>query len=392
MKWKNKGHQFDEIGTYLKDIRNLYIYGAGTLGASLLRWIKKFNPCDCEIIFIDADKQKQKEGYYGIEVLSPECFFQTSIEKSFVVIAVSQENSYIIEKDLKKRGYKENVNFLTIQQFWPIYSIYVKDMISFPSISFLPTTRCNLNCAACLNFNSYNENQGNRDLDSLKADIDIFFKCVDYIGLFHISGGDPLLYPQLDELVAYIDCNYRKHIDILSLTTNGTIAPDDALCKIFKKHNLYIILDDYRENVPSQLRRNFDIILEKMKNYGITYEINKVDRWIDLRPLTTNHFDWSEQRLIAHYENCRNPFQELRNKKIYSCNYASYAMKAGLNLDSFNDYYDLSVFSPEKKKELVEFRLRYTEKGYVDFCKRCSGLSTTINSNFVEVARQIPRK
>ena len=27
----------------------------------------------------------------------------------------------------------------------------------------------------------------------------------------------------------------------------------------------------------------------------------------------------------------------------------------------------------EKKKELIEFLINYNEKGFVDFCKKCSG-------------------
>ena len=44
----------------------------------------------------------------------------------------------------------------------------------------------------------------------------------------------------------------------------------------------------------------------------------------------------------------------------------------GQNLE---ETYDLAGFSTEKKKELVEFRLGYTEKGFTDFCKRCRGFT-----------------
>ena len=54
-----------------------------------------------------------------------------------------------------------------------------------------------------------------RPLDQVKKDIDIFFSVVDYIMLFHISGGEPFLYPYLKELVTYIGENYRDKIHFL---------------------------------------------------------------------------------------------------------------------------------------------------------------------------------
>ena len=49
--------------------------------------------------------------------------------------------------------------------------------------------------------------------------------------------------------------------------------------------------------------------------------------------------------------------------------------------------HSLSI-TPEKKKELVEFRLGYTEKGYTNFCKKCRGFMLE-NSDEVEPALQI---
>jgi hypothetical protein len=51
------------------------------------------------------------------------------------------------------------------------------------------------------------------------------------------------------------------------------------------------------------------------------------------------------------------------------------------------EVYDLTEFTVEKKKELVEFRLGYTTKGYTNFCKKCRGF-TPKNSEKMEPAAQ----
>jgi organic radical activating enzyme len=393
MKWTNKGHQFDELGSYFKGISKIYIYGAGKLGAELFHLLTFLNYFNCEVIFIDEDETKQKSGYFNVSVLAPEEFFISLKDKHVVIVAASSVNTEFIMSKLLSFGYKDNVNCFTKQtfiDFLPIFSMYTNDKVFFPSISFLPTTRCNLNCEACLAFSPYNKSQKDLDIDDLKADVDKFFECVDYIQLFHICGGEPLLYKKLGELIEYIGDNYKSKIYTIATSTNCTIIPSDKLCEVFKKYNVHIILDDYTETVP-QAKQRFESVIKRFADDNLSYMINKVDRWIDLCPLTTDHSEWSEQKLINYYDSCQNPFQELRDKKLYSCNYASYAMKVGLNLESCNDYYDLSLFTPDMKKELLEFRLGYTEKGYVDFCRKCSGC-ITINKNFVEVAKQIPRK
>jgi hypothetical protein len=82
------------------------------------------------------------------------------------------------------------------------------------AISWLePTAECNLQCDGC-----YRENVkgAHKPLDEVKADLDVFEKlrtsdCVS------IAGGDPLLYPQIVELVAEIKRRGWKPI----LNTNG---------------------------------------------------------------------------------------------------------------------------------------------------------------------------
>lgn len=101
-----------------------------------------------------------------------------------------------------------------------------------------------------------------------------------------------------------------------------------------------VTLDDYREAVPASEER-FQEIQKLFKEYGIVYEINKVDNWIDLAPMTTDHSDWSELRLQKWFEGCHVPWQELRGEKIYSCNYASYAVVAGFMEEQEDEVFDL---------------------------------------------------
>ena len=165
----------------------------------------------------------------------------------------------------------------------------------------------------------------------------------------------------------YIDQNYGDKIDTLRMENT---------------------VDDYREAVP-QFSKQFDQLINKLNQYQIKYYINKADSWIDLASEKTDYSNWSEKQLEEHRESCEQSWQELRDGKLYSCNYAAYATVAGIaGEQDLEEVYDLTEFSQEKKKELVEFRLGYTTKGYTNFCKKCRGF-TPENSEKVEVAEQI---
>ena len=206
--------------------------------------------------------------------------------------------------------------------------------------------------------------------------------------LFHISGGEPLLYKYTADLVEYIDKNYRNQIDTLRMVTNGTIVPQDTILSKLSQCGVEITVDDYRDAVP-QFQNCFDQLINKLEKYHIKYYINKSDSWIDLAPEKTDYSDWSELQLEMHREKCQQSWQELRDGKLYSCNYAAYATVAGIaGEQDLEEVYDLTKYVPTQKKELVEFRLGYTAKGYTNFCKKCRGF-TPENSEQVKSAEQV---
>ena len=278
-------------------------------------------------------------------------------------------------EQLKQSGYKKDEDYFILEEFLSVFHAYKNDMVYFSSISFLPSTACNLNCKNCLNFNPFAKQFYVREWEDLIKDIDLFFSCVDRIMLFHVSGGEPMLYKHTAELIEYIDSNYGNRIDTLRTVTNGTVVPKEEMLQKLSKCNVEITVDDYRDAVP-QFRERFDELIQKLEAYRIRYYINKVDSWIDLAPDKVDYSGMSEDHLIAHRSDCSQSWQELRDGKIYSCNYAAYATVAGIaGEQDLEETYDLTSFTSNKKKELIEFRLGYTAKGYTNFCKKCRGFT-----------------
>ena len=382
MKWENKGHEFDQVYKNLAEKSSFWLFGAGMYGKAIYEELKRLEVT--VLGFIDNNKSRQDTKYMGKDIISLKDISLKDNEA--IIICVSPFSRSSVMKQLMLAGYIYNQNIFTMETYMSLKYVYELKKMYIPSVSFLPSTLCNLNCEACLNFTPYMKYQMIRPLEKVKEDIDIFFHAVDYIMLFHISGGEPFLYPYLKELVAYIVEYYRGKINFLQTVTNGTIEPKDDILEIFGKYEVGVTVDDYRLAVPEKANI-FEKVIEKLQRYHIRYDVNKVDQWIDLAPTKTDHSTWDEKRLIKHFEACHEPWQELREGRLYSCNYASYGAVAGLAEEVEDETFDLRNFDRTYIKELMEFRMGYNKKGYVDFCKKCAGF-VDINENIVEPAKQ----
>lgn len=394
MKWKNKGHEFDKIGYLLKGKKHIYLYGAGDYASeiiTIIHGLKKW--IDWEIHLIDRDMEKQKTGWLGYNVIAPEEFFIMEKEDYFVVASADGESGEEIYAILEENLEANSVffkGFYFLYTYLSIYFLYIHDMVFFLSENMLPSTICNLNCRDCLNFMPYIKKHYIEDLEDLKRNVDLFFHAVDMVYRFQITGGEPLLYKDLQKLLEYIDRNYRSRILRLEMVTNGTIIPDDELCQFLHEKEIYVFLDDYRLSLPDGKER-YDKVQKQLVKYNINYADNHVEQWI--RAYIPDEDDGKilpEEVLYQKYAACNNPWSSLYQGKITACNYAMYADRAGICKAFEDESFELYDFTSDKKKELVEFRLRMNKKGYMNFCNICGGW-TSISNRWCKPAIQSKR-
>ncbi len=378
MKWNNPGHEYDNMFKAMQKKKAFYLFGAGDYGAQFFNIFRN----EIEILgYVDNNIEKhgkQINGYLCCGLDEIDCS-----DDNGVIVTMSQIARVQPIEQLKRKGLKRNVDFFIIEEFLSVYFAYKKNEVYFSSISFLPSTACNLNCKNCLNFNPFAKQFYVRDWDALVKDVDLFFYCVDHIMLFHVSGGEPFIYKHTAELIQYIDENYGDKIETLRTVTNGTQVPKDEVLEILAKCNVEITVDDYREAVPRYNDR-FEQLIQKLEEYRIKYYINKADSWIDLAPEKTDYSKKTEDWMINHRDLCSQSWQELRDGKLYSCNYAAYATVAGIaGEQDVEEVFDLNKYDRTKTKELVEFRLGYTSKGYTNFCRKCRGFTPDNNIEMV---------
>lgn len=144
MKWTNPGHQFDAIGSDLKNFQNIYIYGASDIGKYILKCVTFLK---VEISFIDKNLEKQQKGVEGYQVYSPEEFKEKCAEHDdgfIVVFTVNRSNYLNLAKEFIRDGYRENVDFFFYDVFEKFYlnilSVYKFNKIFVEQLSLMVTT------------------------------------------------------------------------------------------------------------------------------------------------------------------------------------------------------------------------------------------------------------
>ena len=374
MKWKNKGHEniFNEI-TVDKTTR-FCLYGAGELGGDLYTTLCKFDMFFC---FIDNSEVIQKKGYNNEIVLSEDEYFARNI-KYPIIICASIKNTLVIQENLDRRGMVYNKDYYIREEFAGVilpvilYQLFNTTFMSLAQICV--TERCTLKCKKCAH-GCYNVpiTKVDMSIEKVKKSADIFFSKVDYIHEFVLIGGETLLYKDLTEAVEYIGSKYRNQMNLFSITTNGTIIPSQELINKCKQYNVLIRISNYSGTIK-KLEPQYAKLQRLLASNNVEFRLGKKENeWMDYG------FDYyqrkcTDEKLIDVFDMCKTPCHEIRENKFYYCVMArsvSENLKYDIGEDDYLDFEKLT--GGNWKRELIEFIIGYSEKGYLDMCRYCHG-------------------
>jgi len=335
MKWQHKGHEFDEIGDKFKHNKKLIFIGDGFEQTNYYvnKPIKDFyNFLDAEIEFIKFP-----------EFLPKWLLLFFALKHN-----LKRQNAIIIMHYHYSKGKKawKAANFLRkilrgklvfdtngfFERFLSVYSAYVRDKVYVRDTCVIVTTVCTLNCKYCLNFTPFIQNASPVKIEKLKEEADVYFKSVDKVGFFQISGGEPLSYQYLADYIEWLSNTYGEKIGQILLATNGTLIPNERLTEVLRKYKIVLLLDNYTQAVPRVLQTRNKLI-EHLKNNGIDYR-NYEDKqeFFKFFPAAEDYSKWSDEQLAKRAEKCWGvqPCRNLRNGRIYYCNFSSFAVTAGI--------------------------------------------------------------
>lgn len=384
MKWEKKGHQFNEIAKIiLDDTKEFYIWGAGVAGEA---FYKKKSTSKIKIkAFIDSDHAKIGTKLFGKEIFSPDIL---KSDQEAIVIIATLDFVDKIEETLISMQYQQNYTFFYSHVILSVLKMYTEKKLYMHHLNVHVTDICTYKCLDCSLFMAQRQNPQNINFNEIKRNLDFYFQWVDFVQELHLIGGEPLLNPDLPEIVEYIGEKYDRCIHEFAIATNGTILPSDKLLINCKKYQVFFTISDYSKSPVFNRENKIIELCVLLKKYGIKYRIGDKNQWFDFGdPTQMDQSNVDEEHLIQHFDRCFFRNRVMHHGRLYYCHRQVAAVWAGLSVDDCCSYFDLQNYDNEKIQELMEFDLGYNELGYLPFCNGCNGYER-VNKKFIDAAKQ----
>lgn len=376
MKWINKGHELEKTFSSIPRSfqKKVYLFGAGELGRVTGNCLDAFGLLGG---YIDNNSKRQGTTYMDKSVISLEEYLSYEDDPA-IVITASKKNTAEIEHQLTAKKLLHGENYYFYDEFHdkilPIIATFLFDKTYMHLAQITLTERCSLKCKKCAHA-CYNVDNRSDDMElsEVYRSADVFFSKVDFINEFVLIGGEPLLYKELPKAITYIGERYRDQMGIYCITTNGTIVPHKEVLEVCRQYNVLFRISNYSKSLP-RLRVLHKKLIDTLEQYGIEYKLSaKEGKWIDFGFDYLNK-EMNETELIQTFDHCLTPCREVRGNKLYFCVMAR-SVSDNLHFnEGKNDYLDLETLNGVNfKRELLEFNLGYSEKGYLEMCHRCHG-------------------
>ena len=289
----------------------------------------------------------------------------------FVISTDSKKNLY--QDKLISLGLTKNIDFCDYKVYAALLPYYINNKVHIWRADIMLTEKCTLNCTFCNMYMPHFKEAKHRSLESIKSDLDLFFKTIDYVSIFHLVGGEPFMYPYVYEAIEHVGKNYRNKIGRLLITTNGTLTPKENTMQLLKKYKVLVSISDYTDEI--RYNRRLENTVNLLKENKIEHFVRKDISWNDFGHPEIEKFKETEE-VKKHFQKCTAPYKGLNNGKYFYCHLNTSANLAGIIPDNSNDYIYLDKL--ENREDILKHDLGFLPLGYATFCKNCNGCNTGI--------------
>ena len=156
--------------------------------------------------------------------------------------------------------------------------------LNVSQVNLTPTMQCNLKCRLCGVLVPQYDYRPQMTADEFEDTLTALFQVVNKVGRLQITGGEPLLHPQLEKLLS--SCfEYKEHFDEMWLFSNCAVPLRSNILKVLADHKEQVVVhcSDYgvRPDVAAQnqdLLEKAGIKYKYLKYYG---ENQYCDGWVD---------------------------------------------------------------------------------------------------------------
>lgn len=242
------------------------------------------------------------------------------------------------------------------------------------------TQKCTLKCKLCLAFVPYFEKPVHTPYKDACVIIDNYFKVVDNVQIFSITGGEPLMHPDLVKILEQVLCHKDKITGTIDMVTNGTIKFKDELLNLLEnnKDKMRVIISNYGDS----LSVNLGEVEKSVKERGINYRIQNYDDksdswtyngWVDFSDHSLKHK--TKEEVLKQAKKCifrAGHYYVINDGELHPCSRQYWRMREGILNKDDNWYIDLNHI--EMSVDVAREKLKFLESTeYLNSCAYCNG-------------------
>lgn len=244
---------------------------------------------------------------------------------------------------------------------WTKINKLVLHKVYFNYIEVPITTKCSLRCKECANLIQYYQHGENLDYKKIINDIYRLSQVTEKIEMLRILGGEPLLHPNLKEIIAEI--LKIQNIENIQIVTNGTIIFNADIIHILRNKRVSVDISNYKG-----VSRNYNKLIEQLRKNKIRFITQEVFEWTEQGSFVSQELSQKELESVLNL--CRIDCISLFNGNIHLCPRSSHGNDLNIFKSNKLDYVNIRKAKTKKQVKQELFAL-LNRKSIVacNFCK-----------------------
>ena len=292
---------------------------------------------------------------------------QGSIEKHYSwkdVVNRILDTFNLYERNVYKCFMKEmNIPIIgwLIAAIWTKINKFILHKVYFNYVEVPITTKCSLRCKECANLIQYYQNGEFFDYKKIINDIHKLSQVSERIEMLRILGGEPLLHPDLKNIIEEILKN--KNIRNIQIVTNGTMIFNENIIRVLKNKRVSVDISNYKD-----ISRNYKELIGQLRKHKIRFTTQDTFEWTEQGDFIYQGL--SQKNLERALKICNLDCISLLDGSMHLCPRSSHGNDLNIFKSDEQDYVNIrkSRIKKQLKRELFEL---LNKKSIVacNFCK-----------------------
>ncbi len=244
------------------------------------------------------------------------------------------------------------------------FRILLCNKFEVPFMSVLLTQKCTLRCENCADLIPYYKRPENFDSRKIIFCLKKYLTAVDSVHLLLLSGGESFIYPDLNKVLDF--CIHEKRVKRVCVVTNGTVIPDDKICKLLS--NLKVMV---RVSYYSCVKEKREKTIHFLREHNILVQDLKGQKWFDVGGFEKRGRNGKQLKWIFQHCSMNNCFEINKNNVLFCARQRGGELGLTPKIPR-QDYVSLREKSSNCLRQEL---LQMYDKDFLDTCDYCDGIT-----------------